>query len=101
MSKDYTATQLDNIKIGIHLRPPILSNDLYYPIHLSLTGEVRNCIMKFPYRYTSEFVGTGKSTIYTKAEVYSMLSNYSNLNTYLANKVKAFCIDAINEDPST
>ena len=108
MSKDYTATKVQNLLLRIKFSTPSDpvskisegGEQEYYAAVQMLQCVAKNGTMSAPCHVERKYYGAAKAQPWTTKEVGDAMKNFSNLNTVIYNDVKALYLDAINEDIS-
>jgi hypothetical protein len=101
MSKDYTATKMDEITVRMRIPAYCPETGKYHAGSMQMIGIAKNGVMKAPVIMDMEYLGSEKDVPWTPHEIYTALTNYNNFNTMLANKLKDLYVEGINEDIST
>ena len=109
MSKDYTATKIENLLLRIRFATeddPVLKVvgddpnnrvEEYYAASQKLSCFAKNGTMKAPV-VAEKYLGSSKSRPWTAKEVGDAIKGFSTLNTSLYNDIKEIYTEAISED---
>ena len=110
MSKDYTATKVQNLLLRIKFSTPSdpvskINNDdsenpvtEYYAAVQMLQCVAKNGTMSAPCHIERKYYGAAKAQPWTTKEVGDAMKNFSTFNTIIYNDLKALYLDAINDD---
>ena len=112
MSKDYTASKVENLLLRIRFATPSdpvskTNNDdpenpvtEYYAAEQILQCIAKNGHMQVPCHVERKYYGNPKSQPWTPKQVGDAMKNFSTFNTVIYTDIKALYLDAINEDIS-